>query len=138
MAGVFDKDPVKSWTLPGHYYYDAEIYRRELERIFYHSWLYVCHVSRLREPGRYQVRDIGDQSVGSAVALSDALEELREELDIGMSEDADEDEEEDGEFEGEPGHELEMVDQQLSAAWHAFARAVSACVSRQVPVQVIS
>lgn len=74
MAGAFDNDPVKSWTLPGQYYYDAEIYRHELERIFYRNWQYVCHVSRLREPGRFHVRDIGDQSV---FVLRDGAGELR-------------------------------------------------------------
>ncbi len=74
MTGEFDHDPDKSWTLPGHYYYEAEIYRRELDRIFYRSWQYVCHVSRLRKPGCYHVRDIGDQSV---FVLRDVDGELR-------------------------------------------------------------
>ncbi len=59
----FDTDPARSWTLPGNYYFDPEIYRTELERIFYRSWQYVCHGSRVRESGHYAVRDIGDQSV---------------------------------------------------------------------------
>ena len=63
MQNNFDADPEKSWTLPGHYYFDADIYRQELERIFYRCWQYVCHVSKLQQPGQYFVRDIGDQSV---------------------------------------------------------------------------
>ena len=60
---AFDADAEKSWTLPGRYYYDPDIYRQELSAIFYRSWQYVCHLSRLREPGQYFVRDIGDQCV---------------------------------------------------------------------------
>ena len=56
-------DPETSWTLPGRLYYDAEIYGRELRDIFYRSWQYVCHVSRLKHAGDYFVRDIGEQSV---------------------------------------------------------------------------
>ena len=63
MLDRFDSDAEKAWTLPGYYYYDTDIYKRELERIFYRNWQYVCHQSRLREPGQYCVRDIGDQSV---------------------------------------------------------------------------
>ena len=76
--------------------------------------------------------DVGDQSVGSAYTLAEALEELREELDIDaeeLEEDVDPDED---------GSNIEMMDQQLSAAWHAFARAANACVSRQVPLHVIT
>lgn len=63
MGRELDPDPAKAWTLPGYYYYDADIYRNELSRIFYRSWQYVCHVSCLREPGAYRVRDIGEQSL---------------------------------------------------------------------------
>ncbi len=59
----FASDPARSHTLPGHYYYDPEIYAREMSAIFYHSWLYAGHVSKLIQPGDYMVRDIGDQSV---------------------------------------------------------------------------
>ncbi|NQV45225.1 MAG: Rieske (2Fe-2S) protein, partial [Rhodospirillales bacterium] len=59
----FDANPAHSHTLPGYYYYDPDIYARELPAIFYRSWLYGGHVSMLAEPGDYMVRDIGDQSV---------------------------------------------------------------------------
>lgn len=61
--GRFVDDPEKSWTLPGHYYYDPEIYAQEMESIFHRTWQYVCHGSRLSEPGQYVVREIGDQSI---------------------------------------------------------------------------
>ncbi len=61
--GRFHDDPGQSYTLPGVYYYDPEVYARELRDIFSNSWQYVCHSSSLQEPGDYAVRDLGDQSV---------------------------------------------------------------------------
>jgi phenylpropionate dioxygenase-like ring-hydroxylating dioxygenase large terminal subunit len=58
-----DRDPARSYTLPGFYYYDREIFERETRAIFHHTWQYVGHVSMLREPGSYIVREIVDQSV---------------------------------------------------------------------------
>ena len=62
VAG-FDRDPTRSRTLPGFYYFDPEIFERERRRVFHRSWQYVGHVSMLPEPGSYIVRDILDQSV---------------------------------------------------------------------------
>jgi len=45
--GRFDEDPNKSYTMPGIYYYDPDVYRQELKDIFANSWQYVCHVSCL-------------------------------------------------------------------------------------------
>ena len=61
--GRFSENPAESWTLPGMYYYDNRIFTEELERIFYRTWQYACHVSRLKNSGDYYVRDIGDQSI---------------------------------------------------------------------------
>ncbi|MBK6849165.1 MAG: hypothetical protein IPG96_17085 [Proteobacteria bacterium] len=72
--------------------------------------------------------DIGDRSFGSAHALLAALDELRDELDV----------EHEGDSEGDEKSELEMIDEQLGAAWRVFARAVNACIERQVPLHVIS
>ncbi|MEE2716668.1 MAG: aromatic ring-hydroxylating dioxygenase subunit alpha [SAR324 cluster bacterium] len=72
--GNFTEDPQVSWTLPGFYYYEPEIYAQELETIFYRTWQYVCHVSRLRKPGQYLVRDIGEQSI---IVLKDQAGEIR-------------------------------------------------------------
>jgi choline monooxygenase len=58
-----DRDPERSFTLPGFYYYDADVYAREMGAIFQRSWLYAGHVCRLARAGDYLVRDIGDQSV---------------------------------------------------------------------------
>ena len=72
--GLFSKDPESSWTLPGRYYYDPEIYALEQKAIFYRSWQYACHNSRLTKPVQYFVRDIGDQSV---LVLRDKTGQIR-------------------------------------------------------------
>ena len=77
--------------------------------------------------------DIGEQSVGSAFTLLEALEELREELDV----DAEDDEEDEEDGFGEESS-LEMVEQQLNYAWHAFAKAATACANRRLPLHIIS
>jgi choline monooxygenase len=56
-------EPERSWTLAAPYYFDAEVYRRELDRIFYRSWNFVCHEEMVREPGSYTTFRIGDQNV---------------------------------------------------------------------------
>lgn len=61
--GKFHDNPDQSYTLPGIYYYDPGVYAREMRDIFANSWQYVCHISRLQNPGDYAVRDLGDQSV---------------------------------------------------------------------------
>lgn len=71
--------------------------------------------------------EIGERSIGSAHALLEALEELRVELDIDEETETDPDDE----------LELEMIDEQLSHAWHVFARGASACIARSVPLLII-
>ena len=73
-VGRFSDDPYRSHTLPGSYYYAPAVFELEKQAIFNRTWQYVCHVSRVAEPGRYCVRDIGDQSV---VVLRDRGGELR-------------------------------------------------------------
>ena len=70
----FDRDPMRSRTLPGFYYHDPEIFEREKQHVFHRSWQYVGHVSMIPEPGSYIVRDILDQSV---LLLRDREGELR-------------------------------------------------------------
>ncbi|MEM7294795.1 MAG: Rieske (2Fe-2S) protein [Pseudomonadota bacterium] len=53
----------RAYALPGYLYYDPAVYAREQSQIFNRSWQYVCHVSRIVNPGDYCVRDIGDQSI---------------------------------------------------------------------------
>ncbi len=73
-VGRFTDDPNQSYTLPGRYYYEPEIFELEKDRIFHRTWQYVCHVSQLAQPGSYSVRDVGDQSV---MVIRDRSGELR-------------------------------------------------------------
>ena len=73
-VGRFVDDPYRSYTLPGRFYYDAEIFEAEKPAIFNRTWQYVCHLTQVTEPGSYSVRDIGDQSV---VVVRGADNELR-------------------------------------------------------------
>ena len=69
----FSRNPVRSRTLPGSYYFDPEIFAREKRQIFYNTWQYVGHSSMLPTPGSYIVRTILDQSV---VVLRDRENEV--------------------------------------------------------------
>ena len=75
------------------------------------------------------VVEVGDYSVGSVYALSDALDEIRDELDVDSDEDEEEEEDDDV--------ELEVKDQQLNNTWKVFSRAAAACIKRQVPLHII-
>ncbi len=58
-----DRDPARSYTLPGRYYHDPEIYARELTAIMYRSWLYAGHVCQLSGPDDALIREIGERAV---------------------------------------------------------------------------
>jgi choline monooxygenase len=62
-AGRFTRNPETSFTLPARYYYDPDIYKREIEAIHYRSWIYAGHVSQLGEPGSYVTTKVGDQNI---------------------------------------------------------------------------
>jgi fatty-acyl-CoA synthase len=47
----------------GSLYTDADLFKAELERIWYRTWVYVGHVSEVPEPNDYVVKSIGPQSV---------------------------------------------------------------------------
>ena len=53
----------EGFSLQQEFYRDAGIYRRELERLFLKSWLYVGHVSQVPETGDYFLYELGDESV---------------------------------------------------------------------------
>ena len=46
----FNLDPELSYTLPGHYYYDREIFEREKEEIWSKTWQLVGYNADLKEP----------------------------------------------------------------------------------------
>jgi len=47
----------------GRVYYDPEIFREEMEKIWHREWVYVAHESEVPEPGDYVTRQIGLQPV---------------------------------------------------------------------------
>lgn len=49
--------------LPQYFYRSPVTYRRELENIFFRSWLYAGHVSQIPEPGDYFLYEIAEESV---------------------------------------------------------------------------
>ena len=69
----YSPDPDSALTLPSHYYHDPEIYRRELEEIWFKTWQYVGFVHDLAEPGDYISDRIVDQQVFVICAKSGEL-----------------------------------------------------------------
>jgi phenylpropionate dioxygenase-like ring-hydroxylating dioxygenase large terminal subunit len=59
----FHPDPELSYTLPGYYYYDPEVYAREVAGVFLKSWLLVGYLHDLEQPGNFVTQDLLDQSV---------------------------------------------------------------------------
>jgi phenylpropionate dioxygenase-like ring-hydroxylating dioxygenase large terminal subunit len=51
------------WRIHGSVYTDPEIFAAEQQRIFRTAWLYVAHVSEVREPGDYKTTVAGTQPV---------------------------------------------------------------------------
>lgn len=47
----------------GSLYYDPAVFRDELERIWYRTWVYVGHESEVPQPGDYHLKKIGSQPV---------------------------------------------------------------------------
>ena len=54
---------IQSDRISGRVYYDAAIFREELEKIWYREWVYVAHESEVPQPGDYVTRQIGLQPV---------------------------------------------------------------------------
>ena len=52
-----------SRTLPGKYYTSDEVYREELEKIFYDAWICAGRANQVPEPGDYILREIGEESI---------------------------------------------------------------------------
>jgi glycine betaine catabolism A len=50
-------------TLPAAWYYDAAHYQRELSRIWYRNWIYVCRAGELAAPRSFRTLKVGDQSL---------------------------------------------------------------------------
>lgn len=61
-------------TLPAAAYWDADAYRRDLDAIWYRSWLMVCRETDLAEPLAFRTFRIGSQEI---VVLRDETGSLR-------------------------------------------------------------
>jgi len=57
----FDLD--EALSLPSYVYTSDEIFKLEMERIFYSNWLSICHTSQIQRPGDIFVQNIGTKSV---------------------------------------------------------------------------
>src|SRR5262245_49771163 len=55
--------PLLPSTLPREYYQSEEIYRQEIERIFYGRWLCVGRAEQIPEPGDFFLQPVGDESL---------------------------------------------------------------------------
>ena len=51
------------FSLQQAFYKDPDIYRRDMEKIFFADWIYACHISQLAEPGDCETFDIDTESV---------------------------------------------------------------------------
>jgi choline monooxygenase len=58
-----DEDQASGYSLPARFFYDAEVFEREKNRIFFKSWHLVGHGNELRDPGSFLTLEIFDQSI---------------------------------------------------------------------------
>src|SRR5436190_11585452 len=51
------------WSLPGPFYYDPEVYRADLDRIWRKGWVFAGHASEIANPGDYITVEIDTDSI---------------------------------------------------------------------------
>src|SRR5262245_2190374 len=51
------------WPLPGPFYLDEAVYRRDLERVWRRGWLFAGHACEIPVPGDYLRVDVDTDSV---------------------------------------------------------------------------
>lgn len=59
----FTADPANSHTPDAPYYFDPDVYRAEIRRIFQRNWTYFCHASQIPHEGDYITGMVAEQSV---------------------------------------------------------------------------
>jgi len=59
----YDDDPAASQSLQAEAYTSAEWYKTEQNAVFAHSWQWVCHMEKVREPGAYTTTMIAGNSI---------------------------------------------------------------------------
>jgi len=62
-AGYFAENAARSLSLNARCYTDPQFFSIETKAIFFKSWLWVCHVEKLRAAGSYYVADVFGQSI---------------------------------------------------------------------------
>ncbi len=50
-------------TLPSHAYYDPDVFRREMQEIWFKEWVYLCRSDALDGPRTYRTFEIADQGI---------------------------------------------------------------------------
>lgn len=60
-AGLKGRKP--GYTLPQEFYVDPDIYRLDLEQIYYREWLFAGHDCEIKQPGDYFTLQVGDYPV---------------------------------------------------------------------------
>ena len=61
-------------TLPGKYYHSQEIYKEEVEKVFYKFWMLACRAEELPEIGDYKLIQIEDESL---ILVRDKFKEIK-------------------------------------------------------------
>lgn len=61
------------YALEQGFYLDADIYDRDIDRIFMRSWLYAGHISEVREVGDYFLFDFANESI---IVIRSAADEI--------------------------------------------------------------
>jgi glycine betaine catabolism A len=51
------------WSLPGPFHYDADVYRRDLDRIWRRGWLFAGHTCEIPKAGDYFVLELDTDSI---------------------------------------------------------------------------
>lgn len=63
MTGTMEDARSWSTSMPRDYYVSQAIFEEELKKIFHRQWLTVGHISLLPNPGDYQVKQVGPESM---------------------------------------------------------------------------
>ncbi len=59
----YDPDPAASLSLQAEAYTSSNWFALEQNAVFSHSWQWVCHVEKLREPGAYVTTNVAGRSI---------------------------------------------------------------------------
>ena len=59
----FHEQAEGSWTLPAHWYTDADIFEQEKQQIFFRNWWYVGAESRVSASGEFLCSTVVDQDI---------------------------------------------------------------------------